>query len=283
MSLLDKLAKVGIKSALLEDSDVYNNRDITSIDNAPIVNIALSGDIEGGLGSGVGILAGPSKHFKSNTGLLMVAAYLNKHKDATCLFYDSEFGSPPTYWKNFGIDISRVLHVTIENIEDLKFDLPQKLQEITSKEKVIIFVDSIGNLASKKEVTDAVDGKSTTDMTRAREIKSMFRIVTPMIKTRNIPAIFIAHTYQCGTEEMTVQTPDRGNVSLKDIKVGDSVMTENGIEQVTFTTAHEDAYVCDIELENGEILSFTGGHRLKVNGEWKFVEDLQPGDVLDTK
>lgn len=196
MSIFEKLSKVGIKATSLGESEVYGDRDIVSIDRAPVVNIALSGDLDGGLGSGVGVLAGPSKHFKSNTGLLMVASYLNKHKDAMCLFYDSEFGSPPTYWANFGIDVSRVLHIPIENIEDIKFDLPQKLEEISKKDKVIIFVDSIGNLASKKEVTDAIDGKATTDMTRARELKSMFRIVTPKIKLRNIPAIFIAHTYQ---------------------------------------------------------------------------------------
>ena len=196
MSILEKLSKVGMKSGPLEDSAVYFERDITSITKAPIVNVALSGELEGGLGSGVTVLAGPSKHFKSNTGLLMVASYLEQHKDAICLFYDSEFGAPPDYWKNFGIDVGRVLHVPIECIEDIKFDLPQKLQEISKKDKVIIFVDSIGNLASKKEVQDALDGKAVADMTRARELKSMFRIVTPMIKTRNIPAIFIAHTYQ---------------------------------------------------------------------------------------
>lgn len=196
MSLLDKLSKVGIKSSALKDSEVYFDREIVSIEQAPIVNVALGGELDSGLGSGVTVLAGPSKHFKSNTGLLAVSAYLNKYKDAMCLFYDSEFGAPPDYWKNFGIDIDRVLHVPIENIEDIKFDLPQKLEQIDKKDKVIIFVDSIGNLASKKEAQDALDGKATTDMTRAREIKSLFRIVTPKIKLRNIPSIFIAHTYQ---------------------------------------------------------------------------------------
>ena len=197
MSLLEKLSKVGLKSTKLSEAEVYFDREVVSVDYAPIVNIALSGDlINGGLGSGVGVLAGPSKHFKSNTGLMAVASYLKKYKDAICLFYDSEFGAPPAYWANFGINIDRVLHVPVENIEQIKFDMPQKLEDIKRKDKVIIFVDSIGNLASKKEKQDAIDGKATVDMTRAREIKSMFRIVTPMIKLRDIPAIFVAHTYQ---------------------------------------------------------------------------------------
>lgn len=193
--LMSKLSKVGIKSTQLSKSEVYQDRDITTT-SIPSLNIALSGDIDGGFGSGVGILAGPSKHYKSNTGLILVSDYLKKHEDSMCLFYDSEFGAPPDYWETQGIDSSRVLHVPIENIEDIKFDLPQKLENISRGDKVIIFVDSVGNLPSKKEVNDAIDGKATTDMTRARELKSFFRIVTPMIKMRNLPALFVAHTYQ---------------------------------------------------------------------------------------
>ena len=193
--LMDTLSKVGKKSNSLAKADVYKNRGLTDT-HFPAVNIALSGDVEGGIGSGVTVFAGPSKHFKSNSALLCVAAYLDKYPEAVCLFYDSEFGSPPNYWANFGIDISRVLHVPIQNLEELKFDLPQKLEEIKNGDKVFIFVDSVGNLASKKEAADALDGKATTDMTRAREMKSLFRIVTPLIKTRNLPSIFIAHTYQ---------------------------------------------------------------------------------------
>ena len=34
-----------------------------------------------------------------------------------------------------------------------------QLQDITSEDKVIIIIDSIGNLASKKEVDDSLDVK----------------------------------------------------------------------------------------------------------------------------
>jgi RecA/RadA recombinase len=193
--LMKRISKVGVKAVALSKSEIYQDRDITTT-SVPSINIALSGEIDGGFGSGVGILAGPSKHYKSNTGLILVSDYLKKYEDAFCLFYDSEFGSPPDYWDTQGIDSSRVLHVPIANIEDIKFDLPQKLESINRGDKVIIFVDSVGNLPSKKEVGDALDGKSTTDMTRAREMKSMFRIITPMIKMRNLPALFVAHTYQ---------------------------------------------------------------------------------------
>ena len=74
----------------------------------PMINVALSGDPDGGLSSGLTVLAGPSKHFKTSFGLLMAAAYLDKYEDAVLLFYDSEFGSPQQYFTVVRYDTSRV-------------------------------------------------------------------------------------------------------------------------------------------------------------------------------
>jgi len=38
-----------------------------------MVNVALSGDPDGGLSSGLTVLAGPSKHFKTSFALLMAS------------------------------------------------------------------------------------------------------------------------------------------------------------------------------------------------------------------
>jgi RecA/RadA recombinase len=161
-----------------------------------MVNVALSGSIDGGLASGLTVLAGPSKHFKTSFALLMASAYLKKHKDAALIFYDSEFGSPQAYFESFDIDTSRVLHTPVTNIEELKFDLVHQLKEITRKDKVIIIIDSVGNIASKKEVEDAMNEKSVADMTRAKALKGLFRMVTPFLTINDLPLIAINHTYQ---------------------------------------------------------------------------------------
>jgi len=72
-----------------------------------------------------------------------------------------------------------VIHTPIMNIEDLKFDVIAQLEEVKKGDKLIIVIDSIGNLASKKEVEDAKDQKAVADMTRAKQLKSLFRMVTP--------------------------------------------------------------------------------------------------------
>jgi RecA/RadA recombinase len=200
-SVLEKLKKnCRIKEAeVLANSAFYSDKDITST-SVPMINVALSGSIDGGLTSGLTVLAGPSKHFKTSFALLMASAYLKKHADACLMFYDSEFGSPQAYFESFGIDTNRVLHIPIKNIEELKFDMVNQLEELDRKDKVIIVIDSVGNLASKKELEDAMNEKSVADMTRAKSLKGLFRMVTPYLTLKNIPLLAVNHTYQ--TQEM---------------------------------------------------------------------------------
>ena len=197
MGIMDKLKKNSrIKeTAILSKSKLFLNKDMVTTP-VPMINVALSGDPDGGLTSGLTVLAGPSKHFKTSFGLLMAAAYLDKYEDAILLFYDSEFGSPQQYFKSFGIDTSRVLHSPITNVEELKFDMVNQLESIERDDKVIIMIDSIGNLASKKELDDAMNEKSVADMTRAKALKGLFRMITPYLIMRDIPLLAVNHTYQ---------------------------------------------------------------------------------------
>jgi len=196
MSLLDKLKKSSkiAGASVLADSKFFSEKEQTSTP-VPMVNVALSGSIDGGLSSGLTVLAGPSKHFKTSFALLMASSYLKKHDDAVLLFYDSEFGSPQSYFESFDINLERVLHTPVTNIEELKFDLVHQLENITRDEKVIVVIDSVGNIASKKEVEDALNAKSIADMTRAKALKGLFRMITPKLTLNDIPLLAINHTY----------------------------------------------------------------------------------------
>jgi RecA/RadA recombinase len=178
MSLLSKLQKNStIKdTAVLQESKFFNAKDLIQTP-VPMINVALSGKMDGGLAPGLTVFAGPSKHFKTAFALMLAKAYMDKYEDAVVLFYDSEFGSPQSYFDSFGIDTSRVLHTPITDIEQLKHDSMQQLNGIERGDHVIVIVDSVGNLASKKEVEDALEGKSVADMTRAKQLKSLFRMV----------------------------------------------------------------------------------------------------------
>jgi len=182
-------------TATLEDSKIYTKKDMIPT-HIPMINVALSGSVDGGITPGITMLAGPSKHFKTGFALLLGSAFLKKYKDGMILFYDSEFGTPQEYFKSYGIPFDSVIHSPLTDIEELKFDIMQQLKELKRDDHVMIIIDSIGNIASKKEVEDALDGKSVADMSRAKQLKSLFRMITPHMTLKDIPLVAINHTYK---------------------------------------------------------------------------------------
>ena len=71
-----------------------------------------------------------------------------------------------------------------------------QLEELDRDDKVIVVIDSIGNLASKKEMEDALNEKSVADMSRAKALKGLFRMSTPYLAMKNIPLLAVNHTYK---------------------------------------------------------------------------------------
>lgn len=196
-TLMEKIMKCSPTkhSSILSDSVFFKEKDNIPTD-LPILNIAFSGNPNGGLSSGLTILAGQSKNFKTLLGLYCVKAYLDKYSDAVCVFYDSEGGITPEYLDSNGIDSKRVYHVPVEHIEMLKFDMVKTLKTIERTDKVIMMIDSIGNTASLKELEDAENEKSVAEMQRAKSLKALFRMVTPSLISKDVPCIAIAHTYE---------------------------------------------------------------------------------------
>ena len=125
---MDKLKKNSKLShtEVLSESKFFNEKEMTPTP-VPMVNVALSGSVDGGLVNGLTVLAGPSKHFKTSFALMMASAYLKKHKDAVLLFYDSEFGSPQAYFDQFEI-ASEIRKRKMDKIEGLTVN-----QQIKSK------------------------------------------------------------------------------------------------------------------------------------------------------
>ena len=197
MSLKEKLLKNSTidLTATLEDSKIFTKKDMIPT-SVPMINVALSGSVDGGITPGLTMLAGPSKHFKTGFALLLASSFLKKYPDGVILFYDSEFGTPQDYFKTFKIPFDSVIHTPITKVEELKFDIMAQLKDIERGEQVRIIIDSIGNLASKKEVEDALDQKSVADMSRAKQLKSLFRMITPHLTLKNIPMAVINHTYK---------------------------------------------------------------------------------------
>ena len=303
MSILDKLKKNStIKdSAILSESKFFTKKDMipTSI---PVINVALSGRFDGGLTPGLTMWAGPSKHFKTAFSLLMAKAYLDKYSDGVVLFYDSEFGTPQSYFDAFGIDTDRVIHTPITDIEQLKFDAMAQINQIERGDRVIIVIDSIGNLASKKEVEDALEGKSAADMTRAKQLKSFFRMVTPHLTLKDIPMVVVNHTYmEIGMFPKAIVGGGTGSYySADNIYILGRQQEKDGSEVIGYDfiiNVEKSRYVKEkskipvsVSFDGGISkwsglldLALESGHVVKPSNGWYSKVNLETGEIEDKK
>jgi RecA/RadA recombinase len=303
MSLMDKLKKNStIKdTAILTDSKFFQTKDLIQT-SVPALNVALSGKLDGGLTPGLTVFAGPSKHFKTAFSLLLAKSYLDKYDDAIVLFYDSEFGTPQAYFDTFNIDTSRVIHTPITDIEQLKHDVMSQMNGIERGDHVIVVVDSVGNLASKKEVEDALDGKSVADMTRAKQMKSLFRMVTPHLTIKDIPMVVVNHTYQ--TMEMFSKAVVSGGTGIyysadniyiigrQQEKTGTDLTGYNFIINVEKSRFVREKSKIPVEVSfEGGISKWSGlldmamesGHVIKPSNGWYQQVDMSTGEAVEPK
>lgn len=303
MSLMDKLKKNStIKdTSILTESKFFTTKDLIQT-SVPALNVALSGRLDGGLTPGLTVFAGPSKHFKTAFSLLLAKSYLDKYDDAVVLFYDSEFGTPQAYFDTFNIDTSRVIHTPITDIEQLKHDVMSQMNGIERGDHVIVIVDSVGNLASKKEVEDALDGKSVADMTRAKQMKSLFRMVTPHLTIKDIPMVVVNHTYQ--TMEMFSKAVVSGGTGIyysadniyiigrQQEKTGQDLTGYNFIINVEKSRFVREKSKIPVEVSfEGGISKWSGlldmamesGHVIKPSNGWYQRVDMSTGEAVEPK
>lgn len=197
MSLADRMLKLAKKTnSYAVSMDKLPERDIV---NLPVymLNVAFTGRLKGGFyEGGTHQIVGDSKCFKTCYGLIQMAAYLDKYKDAIAFFLDSEGGASKQYMETYGVDQSRVIHLPIDTIEDLRSQIAKYLDELQPDDKAFFFIDSLGLLASKKEVEDALNDNDKADMTRAKVLTSFWRIATGQIKKKKVNLCAINHYYE---------------------------------------------------------------------------------------
>ena len=251
------------------------------------INVLFSGKLDGGIPVGkVNQIAAPSSLGKSFVGMKVVNNAQKKGMEV--VYVDTEFAFDYAFADNIGIDKNKILVIQDNQIESVQASIMQIAETLTKEErkKLLVVLDSWGGLVTSKTVEDATSGKDVSDMTVSKKKNSLARLLTGL----GVTVFVINQVYDCGTENMSVMTED-GSITLKDIEVGTKVMTTEGWQEVVNKFEYEDAVVYDIEMENGNILSFTEGHKFLVNREgkdiWVPVGDLLSGDDIllydDTK
>lgn len=165
------------------------------------LNAVFSGDLFGGIPNNRTIcLAGDSGTGKTFLLLNMVAQA--QKMGYYVVYYDTEGAVDVDNIRNFGVDPDTFDHQPVSDIAKFRTSittLVKKLMEAKEKgmstPKIMICLDSLGMLATTKEIDDAISGNTAADMTRAKTIRSLFRIITSDLTGLGIPFIFTNHTY----------------------------------------------------------------------------------------
>ena len=195
--LMEKILKNSTieRACRIEESQIYDPI-VPVKTRVPMLNLALSGKLlDGGITPGIIQFCGPSKSFKSSFSLELVASYLEADPENCAILFDNELGTRPAYFQAFGVDTSRLIWIPFQDIEELSFELTKQLDGLEEGDKVIFCVDSLGQAASKRERTNLEEESGKMDLSRPRSIKALFRVITPKICLKQVPAIFVNHTY----------------------------------------------------------------------------------------
>lgn len=185
-----------------------------------VLNAAISSDIYGGIPDNrITVFGAPSGTGKSF--LCYSIAKQAQAKGLGVIYIDTEYAIELDQLPGYGIDIDEEKFMLIRTnvIEDVKVMLTQLLDGLKEQkeagnevQKFIIFIDSVGQLGSRKEVEDALVGKEKADFTKAKALASLFRIINSDLGYLGIPLVCTNHTYQ--TMDMYPQDKMKGGEGL---------------------------------------------------------------------
>ncbi len=196
-----ELSKVSAYGDTLDKSEVSSVDHYIGTGNFAL-NAALTGSVWGGFPNNRSVaIAGP-------TGTGKTYLILNSIREAqklgySIVYYDSENAVDKTLVEKFGID-PRLLRYepcnTVQEFRSSVTNLTKSLMDAKKKgselPKIMVVLDSAGNLATQKEIDDATTGSDKSDMTRAKLLKSTFRILMTQMGICKVPFIFTNHVYQ---------------------------------------------------------------------------------------
>jgi RecA/RadA recombinase len=166
------------------------------------LNACLTGSLFGGYPNNRAVaLAGPSGTGK--TYLILNAIKQAQKQGYSIIFYDSENAVDKKLVEKFGIDPKTFRYEPCNTVQEFRSSVTAITDVLIEQKKkgielpkIMVVLDSAGNLATQKEIDDAKTGSSKADMTRAKLLKSTFRIIMTQFGICKIPFLFTNHTYQ---------------------------------------------------------------------------------------
>jgi len=211
------------------------------------------------------------------------------------IYCDSEAAVDEEIMRNFGLDpdlvryqpVSTSLEVRhfVSNLTDILRKQKEKGVELP---KLMLVLDSLGNLATTKERADAASGSEKKDMTKQQDLRSLFRVITTDLAEFKIPFIFTNHTYACALGDTPVLMGDGTFKDLQQIKINDVVMTLEGEQPVTDTFKYDKTRTIKLTFEDGVVIECSPLHKFLIDEDytlessWITADELQEGSEVIT-
>ena len=164
------------------------------------LNAIISGDLFKGIPLGKRItFYGEASTAKSLLVLQCAKAFLEEKKDREVIIFETEGATLLDMIDSLKIEKGKIGVVPVNTAEELKVVINKLINAIKEENQIgkyMFILDSLGMLASEKEIEDAKSGKITRDMTRAQIIRSLFRTITLDLALLQIPFLIVSHSYE---------------------------------------------------------------------------------------
>lgn len=250
-----------------------------------LLDAALSAQLLGG-----GIASNRITAFagESGAGKSFLCYSVAKHaqKEGYSIIYiDTERAMDLKDFKKFGIDTNdeKFRLVVSNKVEDINVTLSQMVDDLKEQKlagyelpKIMIVIDSLGQMASKKEKEDLIKGDIKQDMTKAKALGSLFRSINTDLGYLDIPLLVANHTYL--TLDMFPQEKLKGGNGLLYSASVIGFMSKSKLK-----TGEEDDM--DLGQSGITVLFKTSKNRLakpkKIRFDISFVSGLNPYTGLD--
>lgn len=161
---------------------------------------------------------------ESGAGKSFVAYSVCKsaQKDGYSIVYiDTEESLDLEDLPKFGINpsLDKFRLIRSNKVEDVNILMTQLLDELKTQKlngfeipKILIVLDSIGQMSSNKEKNDLLKGDIKQDMTRAKQLNALFRSIGSDLGYLEIPLLCCNHTYL--TQDLFPREISKGGMGL---------------------------------------------------------------------
>lgn len=299
--ILKLINKFDDTTEILENSTTSNTLEFISTGNY-ILNACLSGSMFKGIPSGR-IISYCGENATGKSFLAVSSCREAQKQGWTPIYLDSENSMSPEFVGRLGCDPKNFIIKQVSTVKEVTtfiINLCKSFEEQgVTFPKVFLVLDSLGNLTSDKELGDSIEGKTARDMTRAQEVKALFRVVTTPLARLQIPLICINHVYAsmsfmggfsqasgCLFPEEEIITKS-GIKAIKDVIIGDEVLSHDGNYHLVEKTWNHQKNSYQIDFEGNKKIQCSDTHRFLINPSepekdesWILASELKDGDEI---